>query len=293
MPGDSGGWPADVLEAVRHFGQGDIIEGVRFAYFGAIVGGPPLEYPPEQQPSNASPEGRRELAILEYETVIDEGLEPKDGLEGLAVITSQTCDVHEEGTPLQPWIQVSPLRGLPATFAGRTLPAFLYPVKPPDLPDGIWAIDLRIEVPVEKTVLIGQKVRSAFRGEDEVIAFGDALGLRRDRAALATTLTSAVGSTLRQRRRNKDSFRKALRDEVYRVTLNIDEGSRQLPTSVRLHIVTHGPPTERVKKAFGDWWDEASVLCATKGIKLLPNAYHDRSHTDLSEYDRWIKLDLG
>jgi hypothetical protein len=282
----SGGeWPEDVLEALRGFGQGDIVEGVRFPYYGAIVGGLPLTYPADTAEPVVEP-SEREIGFVEYEFA-DPGKTP------LAVITSQTCDVCEEGEPLQPWAQVSPLRRLPDEYAGKTLPDFLYAVSPPGLPDGVWVVDLRIEVPIEKTVLVGKTAHSAFADEDAVIAFGDALGLRRDRAALSQSLTSTVGHSLRQHRRNKSSFKKPLREEVYCVALNIDEGSRSAPVTVRLHVITHQEPSERVQRVFGVWWDEAHELCAQAGVNLQPNAYHDRRHTDLADYDHWIKLDLG
>jgi hypothetical protein len=252
---------------------------------GAIVGGLPLAYPPEVGVAVVPP-SEREIGFMEYEFVAPNEV-------ALAVITSQTCDVCEEGEPLQPWVQVSPLCRLPDELAEKTLPDFLYPVSPPDLTEGVWVIDLRIEVPIEKTVLVGKTPRSAFADEDSVIAFADALGLRRDRAALSHTLTGTVGQSLRQRRRNKSSFKKALREEVYCVALNIDEGSRSEPVTVRLHVVTNEEPSDRVQRVFGSWWDEANELCSKSGINLQPNGYHDRRHTDLADYDQWVKLDLG
>lgn len=285
MTQGAGGWPQDVVDALRNFGQGDIIGGVRFPYYGALTGGLPLTYPPAEGEEVAGDEERL-ITFVEYES------ESLDG-EALAVITSQTCDVCEEGTPLQPWIQVSPLCRLSDDLRGETLPDFLYRVTPPDLRPGVWVIDLRIEVPIEKTVLVGKTTRSAFRTEDELIAFADALGLRRSRAALASSLTDTVGHTLRQRRRTKKSFKTALRNEVYRVMLNIDEGSRSVPRSVRLHVITNEAPSEKVRNVFDDWWDEANAICASEGITLHPNAYHPRTQTDVGDYDRWIKLNLG
>jgi hypothetical protein len=279
------GWPDDVLEALKSFRLGSIVEGVPITYYGAVVGGLPLAFPPVDDGS-ASEGSAREMGVVEYEF-------SEPGMTAFAVITSQDCDVCEEGDPLQPWVQVSPLCRLPDELAGKTLPAFLYPVAPAGFPDGVWAIDLRIEAAIEKTVLVGQTPRSAFPDEAATIAFADALGLRRDRAALSQSLTGTVGHSLRQRRRKKDSFKKALRNEVYCVALNIDEGSRSAPVTVRVHVVTHDEPSARVRKVFDEWWDDAHPLCAAEGIALQPNGYHDRRQTDLADYDRWIKLDLG
>jgi hypothetical protein len=288
LSGGTSAWPADVLAALKNFAQGDIIEKVPFSYFGATANGLPLNFPPTEAELK-SLEKQQEDGIREFAFI---GWEPSSEQEVFAVITSQTCDVAEQGLPSQPWVQVSPLYSLSADYAGKTLPDFLYPVQPPGFPKGVWAIDLRLEVPIEKTVLVGKKPRPAFAIESEAIAFADRLGLRRDRAALSAKITDTVGSTLRQKRRKRDRFRKTLRKEVYEVCLHID-GTRASPTAVCLHVITNGPVSDRVREEFDKWWDEASPGCAAADLKLWPNEYHDRNHTDLMEHTKWIPLDLG
>ena|SRR5579884_2927591 len=144
MSDEPSGWPQDVLDALPAFRLGTIVEGVRFPFYGAHAGGLPLAYPPEDAVIAAEQPATRDLGFLEYE------LDTADGDPPRGVITSQTCDVCEEGTPLQPWVQVSPLQLLPDDYAGQTLPAFLYRANPPDLRPGVWVIDLRIEVAIEK-----------------------------------------------------------------------------------------------------------------------------------------------
>lgn len=278
----AGEWPKDVLNALQGFGQGDIVRGTRYYFFGAVTGGLPLDFP-DKEAAEVEEAGNGEAG--EFDAVEWE-------ISDVGVITSQACDVCEEGPPSQPWVQVSPLRCLPKRFT-KTPPDFLYPVQPPTLSKGNWVVDLRMEAPIEKTLLVGQAPESAFATEDELLAFAEALGRRRDRAALSTKLVAAVGQTLREKRRKGGGFKNALRQEVYQVTLNIDDGTRTDPVAVRLHVITNDAPSDRVKNVFGAWWDEACDVCAAAGMKLLPNAYHDRHHTDLQEYAHWIPLDLG
>ena len=288
MGGGANAWPADVLAALKDFAQGDIIEDVPFSYFGAIANGLPLSFPRTEAELKSLAE-QQEGAMREFDFI---GWKPQSEQEVFAVITSQTCDICEEGPPWQPWVQVSPLYCLSADYQGKTLPDFLYPVQPPGFPKGVWAIDLRLEVPIEKTVLVGKSRRPAFATELEAISFADHLGLRRDRAALSAKITDTVGSTLRQKRRKRDRFRKTLRNEVYEVRLHID-GTRASPTAVCLHVITHEPASDRVREEFDKWWDEARADCAAAGLTLWENKYHDRHHTDLLEYATWILLDLG
>lgn len=199
----AGEWPRDVLDALQGFGQGDIVRGTRYYFLGTVTGaGLPLEFPTEEKVGDEQGEAEadtdgepRKLDVVEWE------------ISDLGVITSQTCDVFEQGQPLQPWVQVSPLRRLPDDFT-KTPPDFLYPAQPPALGEGTWVIDLRIEAPIEKTVLVGQSPQSAFGTEDELLAFAAALGRRRDRAALSTKLVEAVGQTLREKRRKAEPSRR-------------------------------------------------------------------------------------
>ena len=61
---------------------------------------------------------------------------------------------------------------------------YIVPLDPPDLEDGVWAADLRLEIPLEKSVLVGRGPIDAFRDEDGYVAFGNLLEGQRSGAAL-------------------------------------------------------------------------------------------------------------
>jgi hypothetical protein len=150
-----------------------------------------------------------------------------------------------------------------------------------------------MEVPVEKTAFVGQIRRPAFAREAEAIAFGEFLGRRRDRAALADSLVKTVTGSLRQQRRKGGRFKKALRQEVRRVGLRIDEGTRTLPVAVGVHVICHEEPSSRVKEVFEEWWDTARAEAGAEKITLLPNSFHDARAMPLDIYDNLVKLELG
>jgi hypothetical protein len=257
-----------------------------FFYYGS----PDHSLPWSVEPSDASDDrpddeehfgGRPTFDVLELE------------LEGeiFGVVTSQTCDVAEEGIPAQPCFQAAPAYRLGDEYAGRTLPQYLVALEPPDLEPGVWVADLRIEVPVEKTFLVGRRPIAAFSDEGGCLRFASALGRRRDRAALAAHLVDAVADTLRKQKRNNKKFRQVFKD-VQSVRLNINRGTRMNPAVARVHVVTRGPIEEAARDRFESWWEGARDDAGAVGIELLPNEYHDGRSMDVELYDRLIDLGI-
>jgi hypothetical protein len=275
-------WPARVQDAVREFHQGDLFDGLPLTYFGD--GALPWVESTVADDGPASPGGEFDIFDL------DLGAQPP----GFGVITSQTCDLCEEGNPAQPCFQAAPAYCVDDDRP--TLPAYLAPLEPPDLPAGRWVADLRIEVPIEKTFLIGRRRFAGFPNEAGYLAFAAALGRRRDRAALAAHLVDTVVRTLRKRISNDRKLRKAVRDRVvHSVRLNIEQGTREAPVDVRLHVVIRGAPDEHVDlcERFQTWWDHAREEAEEAGIFLLPNKYHNSKQMDVEVYDDLIPLHIG
>jgi hypothetical protein len=282
MSGVEGGgpWPKDVLEAIEQFPQGTLFEHPVFFYYGSPDHG--LSWTPaaEDLPPEAAPTSPRSLDVLDLE------------LEGeiLGVVTSQSCDVDEEGIPAQPCFQAAPAYRL-SHDPGRTPPQYLVPLEPPNLEPGDWVADLRIEVPLEKTFLVGRRPIPGFADEAGFLRFASALGRRRDRAVLAAHLVDAVAATLRKRKSNNSGFKKAF-NTVQSVRLNITRGTRVDPAVARVHVVTRGPIDPKTKDRFDSWWDSARQDAESVGIELLPNEYHDGTAMDVELYEQLIDLGI-
>lgn len=299
-------FPDEVVEAIKRFAQGDLIAGVPRLYFGLVEAGLPLPHWSERPDTTDAEETDAEetgpaaeaangepAEAGQYEREFDAIACDDGAARDLSIITSQTCDVCEEGNPEQPWLQVAPVRQLPATYDGATLPRYLYRLDPPDLPRGNWVADLRLEVPVEKTFLVRQQPLKAFATEREAIDFANALGRRRDRAALSTPLVTAVSGTIRRRRRNNHRFRRLLRDDVRSVRLRIEQGTRMKPVAVRVHVVACRAPTDEIRRAFAAWEDEARPLCDEASISLFPTGFHSADQMNLDVWDSSIPLDIS
>jgi hypothetical protein len=273
-------WPRDVLEAIGSFGQGDMFEDPPpLVYYGDIKS--PLPWQTGQF-EEVDPPSHREFDLLEYP-------ESKYG-----VITTQTCDLNEEGRPRQPCFQACPVFRL--NLAGqqsRTLPQHLAPLEPPDLPQGGWVADLRMEVSIEKSFLVGKRRILGFSNERGYLDFASRLGRRRDRAAVASELVDAVARTIKRRKANNSGFKRSVRDHVRNIRLAIDGGTRIKPTIARTHIIGRdGPVPPEVQAKFESWFEEAYAEAEASGIKLLPNEYHDGTRMNLNDWERTIELQV-
>jgi hypothetical protein len=276
--GDPRRWTPDVVAAAQRFYQGHLIKGVEFSYTGAVTHGLPTGGDSDE--SQSEPEDEPPDREFDFLTVTFP--------DPYAILTSQTCDVQEQPPPQQPWINVAPayrLRG-----AERALPDFFHRLDPVGLPKGFWVADLRLEIPLEKTMLVGRKPIEGFADEEGYLDFAARLGRRRDRAALATPLVEAVARTLRRRMANSKSFGRECKAELITVRLNIEDGPRLAPAVVRVHVISRGEPTARLRAGFEKWWEAAYEECEAVGIVLLPLAFHDGTSMDVELYGRLVDL---
>ncbi len=181
-------WPEAVIESVRRWREGDIVEAPPFFY----------------QRSEANPVWRMEFES-DGESRQDElvELDPSER-PPYGLITTQTCDLFEEGRPRQPWFAVAPVYD----FADRIQAGQLSQLQRGTvghmvllsaawLPPGHWVADLRIEMPVEKGWLVGREPRPGFAELGEARRLAARLGSRRSRPALSTQLTTSLIRPLR------------------------------------------------------------------------------------------------
>jgi hypothetical protein len=113
-----------------------------------------------------------------------------------AILTSQTCDIGEEADIWEfPWVQVAPVYQIhDAQLLQRD---YLVRLTGPDFQLAAYVADLRIELPVEKGVLVDVISRPGFGNEQEAVDFAEVLGRRRQRAAVATQVNTQIRDTMR------------------------------------------------------------------------------------------------
>jgi len=167
-------WPPKVLDAIKLFRQGHLIEA------------PPAAYA-------ANPA----YAIL---SCTEGALTTLDSAWPYAMILTQTCDICEEGARQlkKPFIDLAPVYD----FAAHALPGqdaqirrngikHLVSVSALTEP-GLWVADLRLNYPAEKSVLVDKRPMEAFGAESEYGALAERLADRAIRPALDAKAQSLV-----------------------------------------------------------------------------------------------------
>ena len=274
-------WPEEVLAAASTFRQGDIVARPPFFYAANS------EYPVwgfTKETANAGDD--REL--LEFH---------EDDRPEFGIITTQSCDLTEEGVakPKKPWFQVAPLvdaRVLDKNVVrdvkkGNAIYLFLIPA--PDV-EGEWVADLRIEVPVEKSWLVGRTPMAGFSSLEEYEQFTRHLGRLRARAAIESGVCTNLVSDLRACLTVSANEDPGVLDGVSRVMLRVI-GERANPSAVQLVVVPPAHlPDDAVKAIFDKWCDGFGKSAFERGVALLPVAYQAEFTPD--EYERLVMLDL-
>lgn len=269
-------WPEQVTDALKDLRQGDVIPWpTDTAYITTdrhVLYG---ELPGEGVPST----GQQETMAL-------------DPAPELAVITSQTCDIDEQGLPRRkPWFQYAPLVR-ESELASRGL--YIVELDGPDLPAGRWCADLRFEGCAEKNVLVGAMSIRGFATEADADRFGQRLGHLRARPALANHLVETVTEHLRQHRKAASKGkRRALKRAVEEVRLDIQDGSRMKPYAVRVVVLHRGDPAQDVKDWFDDWYDSARVATTAAGIQMHAVQHVNALQLDYPAVKHLVVLDLS
>jgi hypothetical protein len=255
-------WPQAVLEAVRQFRQGDIVDQPPFFYFRSD------EHPLwelQLEPADQVDDG----SIVD----LDLAERPPYGL-----ITTQTCDLYEEGTKTrQPWFAVAPVYDFTSKLKNGQLEQIrrgevghLVLLTADWLGGGTWVADLRIEVPVEKGWLVGRNPRQGFASLTDYKTLAGRLATRRGRPALSAALTAHIVLPLRTWL--KDKGRKH-RDEVESLRL-LAADDPAVSKVAGLIVVAAGDGLS--DEAMGAWKAfEASLIdaAAEHGVTALPFKY--------------------
>ncbi|HEY1714605.1 MAG TPA: hypothetical protein VGG07_17020 [Solirubrobacteraceae bacterium] len=274
-------WPAPVPPAVEPFLQGHLIVQPPLFYVAD------LKHPiwgTTRLIADAMPEADQ------GEDFVDLALEDRPPY---GIITTQSCDLSEERPkPRQPWLAVAPVYRVSDDSPVRDRD-YVFELAPPELDGEIWVADLRIEMPLEKGLLVGRAPIDAFPDEDGYIAFGNFLARRRGRPALASVFHEVVSVTTRRLKEERNAQRtlaRRARQNVYKLMCAIEDGTRLEPVAAKLYVLTDGPPTKDARAWFDLWWTQARVVAERHGLQLLPTGWLDASNVDLRLVDDLVEM---
>ena len=278
-------WPDEVLQAVKSFRQGHLIRRPPLFYT-SHLGYPIWALSRVIAAENVVPSGEEPASDMLVE--LDPDQRPPFG-----ILTSQDCDITEEDRdPTQPWVQVAPVYR--CDEASRLLTRdFIVRLNPPTLDDEVWIADLRLEMSIEKGMLVAREPIESFPEEEDYYRLSDLLARRRGRPALASVFNDIINATAREVKQQSTAWRsktRRVRETIYKLKLAIEEGTRLQPVACKLYVVARDRPTEEAQEWFGEWWDRARTVAAEQGLELLPIGWMEMSQVDVELYDQLIEL---
>ena len=148
-------------------------------------------------------------------------------------------------------------------------------------------------MPLEKGLLVGRRPIESFPDETGYIAFANFLARRRGRPALASVFHEVLSATTRRIKGERNAQRtlaRRARQNVYKLMLAIEEGTRLEPVAAKLYVVTDGAPTDDARAWFDLWWNAARTVAERHGLQLLPTGWLDATAVDLRLLDDLVEM---
>jgi len=276
-------WPADVQPAAYAVRQGDVLE-LTALYYLADTRHPVWVLTRKAAEDAVAAAGPLGVEILD--------LNP-DVAPHLVIVTSQTCDIGEEAPPNEwelPWIQVSPVYRIAGDSPLRHRDYIVALTATSLSADGFIA-DLRIEMPVEKGMLPELAIQPGFANEADAVSFGELLGRRRQRAAVASSVNRVLRGTLQKKMQNNKSRWHRVRLEIHKLKFAVAP-SRSEPLTVQLYVCSQEQLSADARQWFEEWQQRAKDAAGAEGLVLGPVGYMFRENFDLALYDSLIELDV-
>lgn len=225
--GQSHDWPEGLKTHLDRFRQGHVITDI--PVFFANLDAPALWRQPRRLVSAGPPE------------IVAE----PDGVLRRAIVLTQGCDIVR---PNIPWVTVAPVydatnrlnpgqRG--SAKGGQTW--HLVHITANWAVDGFWVADLRLEMPVEKTLLLARRPLAGFGDEAGYDQFAERLGARKMRADVPNDVLVHVRAPLFDAVRSCPDQGAALNEGVREIRVQLDDPLK--PTRVVVFVVANNGAT--------------------------------------------------
>lgn len=288
---DPAGWTPEVHDALANLRQGHLVESPPFAYY--ADGARPIHGMTRAwAEGRGSQQGVVSAATPEYR--------PPYG-----IITTQTCDLVEEGcpgrvrNPKRPWVQISPVyfrrcetageaRGI---RAGRIHDYLAWTSALEEHDHGVWVADLRISVPVEKGWLVGRSGTPAFRDVDGESAFAEQIARLAARVAHSRPLNDLVLRPLSDRLKQLCAEHPSS-DGIEEVLLELGHDRRD-PELVRVVFIGDAPIPTAVQAALSAWWATTFAAAQPEELHVLEPEFTTFDLIGTARYRRLEQLDLS
>lgn len=216
---------------------------------------------------------------------------------GWSIIVSQTCDIAAEGPGSKhPFVLCCPLKKCTPDFNPATLgnikkwrSKYLVPVTGCPEP-GDWIADLRILVPVSKSLLLGKPIIPGYVDKKDQKKLSDQVASKFRRAALPNIIQGELRYILNESMKqvkNLDSDLGGI--EQIRLECLPDENNLQ---QLRIHVIAPTPIDASVREPFESRKNEVKGLIEGKGIKFLGLAFDELPKILVTDYRAWVPIDI-
>jgi hypothetical protein len=204
-----------------------------------------------------------------------------------AIIVTQSCDLMKSNNP---WVSLAPVYDASSRldqqqqrFIGNGETELLMKLNADWCTPGFWIVDLRLEVPVEKSLLLGCESLPGFCDEAGYSLFAERLGDIRRRPALPNLV--------------EDKFIKPFLSEIERMELVGEmprEGVREFRVStdevhglfsVTLFVVSEKTPiSDRVRDQVARAFNETRLMAESVNIEILGPEFMTLDEMTATEY---------
>lgn len=292
LPRNREAWPEAVVEAAAQFVCGDVVASPPFFYFA--------------DPEHGVMTSTRAYLELGYSG--PEVIQASDLAADYGLITTQTCDLGEleYDPPTKPFISVAPIYDMSETLdksiqsllrQGKRIQGWLHVPALTRLADGFWVVDLRIEMPIEKSWLVGRTPIKGFETEEGAQRVGELGAEMRTRPAWATAVSDVLQGALQEslkllKGQSRDLFIKVV-EEIDEVGIRAD--SALSPRWVQLCAFVSAEKHD-LSDGVERWWntvnDKLRPLMASQGVDLHDNVVRCLCHTSVAEYRSFVPAQL-
>lgn len=159
---------------------------------------------------------------------------------------------------------------------------------------GFWVADFRIEVPVEKSWLVGREPIAGLASEEDCLRLAERLARRRNRPALANIVVEGIVQPLRKALQKLGKTKRAsILDPIEELRLSVDPNRLQ-PRTVQLIVITKdNQDTEALVEWFDGWWCNIQGATEEAGLTLISNRYTTLGNMTAREYTSSVALDFS
>lgn len=275
-------WPEDLVTELARWKQGHVVADVPVTW--------------------VAPPGEDLVTSLDITGAVAGPVKNDDLQAGFVMICSQTCDIGTDSAPgmYHPFVLVAPLVPLSQisdakvrNLAKEGKVGWLVPTLKPDpaSAEDQWFCDLRLMVPLSKSMLVGKDPVNGFADELSHLRFAEAIAQKFRRPALSATLSEDLPKVLRKFIQDQGTKKSAFR-KVEQVRLSIIDSERLFPARGQLIVLMNSPLSDEEQALWREVEMKVDKLFTDAGIMMIPLTFSDVDRMPARTYRVTVPLHL-